>query len=155
VSKAFDAVAQVQANFRRRILRAFVGRGLLESFESKEMLAYKHSGFLVDAAVCIEARDRAALEPPPRTHWHRYFGVLAPNSPLRAAVTALATPIQAAAVGQSSPAVAALPRILSARGPPLWDDYGAQVGEGSQISSDWDLAVQVAGEFEVDRRPSW
>ena len=29
----------------------------------------------------------AALVPPPRTHRHRYFGVLAPNSPLRAAVT--------------------------------------------------------------------
>jgi len=32
----------------------------------------------------------AALVPPPRVHRHRYFGVLAPNSPLRAAVTALA-----------------------------------------------------------------
>ena len=25
----------------------------------------------------------AALIPPPRKHWHRYFGVLAPNSPWR------------------------------------------------------------------------
>jgi hypothetical protein len=110
------------------------------------MLAYQHSGFSVDAGVCIEADDRAALKrllrycarppfsmerlrkegaalvyrcakqhseptsdkrgaradelhltpleliariaalvPPPRTHRHRYFGVLAPNSPLRAA----------------------------------------------------------------------
>ncbi len=32
----------------------------------------------------------AALVPPPRVHRHRYFGVLAPNSPLRPAVTALA-----------------------------------------------------------------
>jgi len=32
----------------------------------------------------------AALVPPPRSHRHRYFGVLAPNSPLRAAVIALA-----------------------------------------------------------------
>lgn len=32
----------------------------------------------------------AALIPPPRRHRHRYFGVLAPNAPLRAAVTALA-----------------------------------------------------------------
>jgi hypothetical protein len=121
------------------------------SFEAKEMLGYKHSGFSVDAGVCIEAADRAGLErllrycarppfamdrlrkagselvyrcakqdsepgsgkrgakadalhltplelidriaalvPPPRTHRHRYFGVLAPNSPLRAAVTAMA-----------------------------------------------------------------
>ncbi len=150
------AVAQVQATLRQRILRAFVGRGLLESFEAKEMLGYQHSGFSVDAAVRIGEHDRVALErllrycarppfamdrlrkagaelvyrcakqhsepssdkrgarvdelhltpldlidriaalvPPPRTHRHRYFGVLAPNSPLRAAVTALAAPVQA------------------------------------------------------------
>jgi len=35
---------------------------------------------------------RAALVPPPRVHRHRYFGVLAPNSPLRAAVTAMTVP---------------------------------------------------------------
>jgi hypothetical protein len=45
----------------------------------------------------LELIDRiAALVPPPRTHRHRYFGVLVPNSPLRAAVTALATPAQPA-----------------------------------------------------------
>ena len=38
----------------------------------------------------------AAMVPPPRTHRHRYFGVLAPNSPYMAAVTAFATPAQAA-----------------------------------------------------------
>ena len=39
----------------------------------------------------LELLDRlAALVPPPRLHRHRYFGVLAPNSPLRSAVTALA-----------------------------------------------------------------
>ena len=32
----------------------------------------------------------AALVPPPRTRQHRYFGVLPPNSPSRAAVTAMA-----------------------------------------------------------------
>ena len=168
------AVAQVQATLRRRILRAFVGRGLLESFEAKEMLAYRHSGFSVDTSVRIEAHDRAGLErllrycarpafslerlrkagnelvyrcakqrsepasdrranqrgvnnrgvradeltlkplelieriaalvPPPRTHRHRYYGVLAPNSPLRAAVTALALPEAAqAATKQTGP----------------------------------------------------
>ena len=52
----------------------------------------------------LELIDRiAALVPPPRTHRHRYFGVLAPNSPLRAAVTALAAPAQAATV-QAEPA---------------------------------------------------
>ncbi len=38
----------------------------------------------------------AQLVPSPRIHRHRYYGVLAPNSPLRAAVTALAqTPVPA------------------------------------------------------------
>jgi hypothetical protein len=55
-------VAAVQADLRRRILRAFVGRGLLERCDAKEMLAYQHSGFSVDAGVCIEAQDRAGLE---------------------------------------------------------------------------------------------
>jgi hypothetical protein len=48
-----ETVAQVEATRRRRILRGFVGRGLLESFEAKEMLGYAHSGFSVDAGVCI------------------------------------------------------------------------------------------------------
>ena len=95
------AVAQVQADLRRRILRAFVGRGLIEKTDAKEMLGYQHSGFSVDTGVCIEAHDRAV--PPPRTHRHRYFGVLAPNSPLRAAVTALAQPAKQVVV-QTEPA---------------------------------------------------
>jgi len=40
----------------------------------------------------LELIDKiAALIPPPRAHRHRYYGVLAPNSPMRAAVTALAS----------------------------------------------------------------
>jgi hypothetical protein len=54
-----DALALVQTDLRRRILRAFVGRGLLESLEAKEMLAYQHSGFSVDAGVTT------AYAPPP------------------------------------------------------------------------------------------
>jgi len=47
----------------------------------------------------------AGLVPPPRTHRHRYLGVLAPNSPLRAAVVSLAqgAVVQAAQV-QAEPA---------------------------------------------------
>ena len=42
----------------------------------------------------LELIDRiAALLPLPRTHRHRYFGVLAPNSPLRAVVTVMAQSI--------------------------------------------------------------
>ena len=52
-------VAEVEADLRRRILRAFVGRGLLERCDAQDMLAYKHSGFSVDAGVCVEAQDRA------------------------------------------------------------------------------------------------
>ena len=53
-------MAQVQATLRKRILRAFVAQGLLENAGAKHMLAYQHSGFSVDAGVCIEAHDRAA-----------------------------------------------------------------------------------------------
>ena len=43
------------------------------------------------AAAPLELIDRiAALIPPPRIHRHRYYGVLAPNSPLRAAAVAMA-----------------------------------------------------------------
>ena len=50
----------------------------------------------------LELIDRiAALVPPPRTHRRRYYGVLAPNSPLRGAVTTMAqvlpAPLQAQA----------------------------------------------------------
>lgn len=49
-----------------------------------------------------------ALIPPPRRHRHRYYGVLAPSSPLRPAVTALAAapkppPAEVDAVAQESP----------------------------------------------------
>ena len=51
----------------------------------------------------------AALVPPPHPHRHRYFGVLAPNSPLRSAVTAMAAapaqPASAARAQRGSPAV--------------------------------------------------
>ena len=51
-------------------------------------------------------KEGAALVPPPRTHRHRYFGVLAPNSPLRAAVTAMGAPEQPTAA-QAVPAAMA------------------------------------------------
>jgi hypothetical protein len=141
-----DAIAHVQNEVKRRIVRAFVKRGLLDSIDGEVMLLARHGGgFSVDASVCIDADDRAGLErllrycarppfsmerlhrkgedhllyhcpkpqsggkqgdlimtpcefiakiaalvSPPRTHRHRYFGVLAPNSPFRAAVTAMA-----------------------------------------------------------------
>ena len=138
------------------------------------MLAYQHCGFLVDAGVCIEARDRVALE---------RFGVLAPNSPLRASMTAMAALAQQAAVqaesataGESgvAPTGNALqtqpePRpeppkrsaahyvwaVLIARiyevfplRCPMWDD-------GARIEPDCDLAAQPAPDFDVDQRVNW
>ena len=44
----------------------------------------------------------AALVSPPHTHRHRYFGALTPNSPMRAAVTAMATPAQPATAQSES-----------------------------------------------------
>ena len=140
-----NAIAEVQACVRRRLLRVFVRRGLLPGDDARAMAQWEHGGgFSVDGSVRIEAADRAgrerllrycarppfaldrlreldperllyegtkpgpggngpllltplelldrlaALVPPPRIHRHRYFGVLAPNSPLRSAVTALA-----------------------------------------------------------------
>ena len=44
------AIAQVQANVRKRLLRAFVARGHLESHDAKDMAGYAHGGgFSVDA----------------------------------------------------------------------------------------------------------
>ncbi|QEP44778.1 IS91 family transposase [Ectothiorhodospiraceae bacterium BW-2] len=154
-----DDAEAVQTQIRRRILRAFVRRGLLEKADRQEMEQWDHGGgFSLDASVRIEAHDRrgmerllrycarppfaadrleeidaqrliyhlskpgpdgqtqiilspleligriAALVPPPRQHRHRYYGVLAPNSPLRPAVTALA-PEPVAAEPETKPAV--------------------------------------------------
>jgi len=179
----------------------------------------------------LELIDRiAALVPPPRTHRHRYFGVLAPNSPLRDAVTAMAAPAQQATgqtgAGEGAPGVvpqptqpeppkrapshylwAALiariyevfpllcplcdaqmrliafitngaevrkilehigvdceaPRITPARGPPLWEQCDAQMGDEmpgepdweTDWETDWDGATQPAPDYEVDQRINW
>ena len=47
------------------------------------------------------------------------------------------------------------PTIAPARGPPLWEDCDAQVGDGVQFEPDWDLAVQPALDYEVDQRVNW
>lgn len=54
-------MAQAQATLRKHFLLAFVGRGLLEGFEAKEMLACRHSGLSVDTNVCTAAHDGAGL----------------------------------------------------------------------------------------------
>jgi hypothetical protein len=74
----------------------------------------------------LELLDRmAALVSPPRIHRHRYFGVLAPNSPLRTAVTALA-PAATTAPRAPNPQPATRRRTGSSSRCPL--HLGAAVG---------------------------
>ena len=48
------------------------------------------------------------------------------------------------------------PRITPARGPPLWDDAGAQeTGEGVAAEPDWDLANPSPPDYPEDQRTSW
>ena len=167
----------------------------------------------------MQLLDRlAALIPPPRRHRHRYIGVLAPNSPLRAAVTVLARPASEAiftAAADPAPHTGPLPpvettteepphrkaaryvwalllariyevlpllcpqcggemkivafitgavaigkilnhlgeptsppRLLPARGPPLWEIQGADFGE-------IDPQAQPAPDYEFDQRVAW
>jgi hypothetical protein len=65
---------QVQVDLRRCILRAFVGRGLIEQADAKAMLAYRHSGFSVDAG----ATATPAPAPPKRSPAH-YLRADAPD----------------------------------------------------------------------------
>ena len=61
----------------------------------------------------------AALIPPPRKHRHRYHGVLAPHSPLRAAVTAQAgLPLDPSAGPLVPPAPGVSPDARTADTPP-------------------------------------
>jgi Putative transposase len=165
-------VALVQATLRKRILRAFVGRDLLESFEAQEMLAYQHSGFSLNAGVCIQAHDRAALQrllrycarPPFAMERLRKEGKdwvyhctkqhSEPSSDKRGAkVDELhLTPLE---LIERIAALVPPQRIAPARGPPLWQDCGAQVGEATKIGPDWDLAAQPAADYEVDRLVNW
>ena len=58
-----DAIAEVQACVRRRLLRVFVRRGLLPGDDAQAMGQWQHGGgFSVDASVRIEAADRAGRE---------------------------------------------------------------------------------------------
>jgi len=57
------AIAQVQAQARQRILRAFVRRGLIDKSDRDETMGWEHGGgFSLDASVCIDGTDRAGLE---------------------------------------------------------------------------------------------
>jgi hypothetical protein len=58
-----DAIAAMQAQVRRRVLRTFVRRGLIEKDDADAMAGWEYGGgFSVDASVRIEGNDRAGLE---------------------------------------------------------------------------------------------
>ena len=97
-----------------RVLRWFARRGLLDSTTAADMRTWRGTGGFashlrcsvsstaVDGSVRIEGEDRAGLEllerlarlvPPPRTHRHRYHGVLAPNARLRSTVVTIGRPV--------------------------------------------------------------
>ena len=47
------------------------------------------------------------------------------------------------------------PCISPARGPPLWEDCDAQVGEDARVEPDWDPPEQPAPDYEIDQRVNW
>lgn len=58
-----QALAEIQAQVRRRVLRAAARRGLLEREAAQAMGAWNHAGgFSLDASVRVEADDRPGLE---------------------------------------------------------------------------------------------
>ena len=58
-----NAIADVQAGVRRRLLRVVVRRGLLPRDDARAMGLWQHGGgFSVDGSVRIEAADRAGRE---------------------------------------------------------------------------------------------
>ena len=57
------AIANVQSEVKRRIVLAFVKRGLLDGIAGEAMIDTQHGGgFSVDASVCIGSGDRVGLE---------------------------------------------------------------------------------------------
>jgi hypothetical protein len=57
-----EAVAAIEAQVRRRVLRWFSRHGLLDPDDARDMLTWDNSGFSLDASVCIAGHDRAELE---------------------------------------------------------------------------------------------
>ncbi len=47
------------------------------------------------------------------------------------------------------------PNISPARGPPLWEDFDAQIDEAVAVEPDCDLVAQPVPDFEVDQRVNW
>ncbi len=61
-SLAPEQVAVIEEQVRRRVLRWFSRRGLLDPDDARDMLTWDNSGFSLDASVCIAGDDPAGLE---------------------------------------------------------------------------------------------
>ena len=110
---SLDASVRIEANDRaglERLIRycarpPLAGERLEWVDDGREKLRYRLPKPLADGQTelvltPLELLERLALLiPPPRRHRHRYYGVLAPNAPLRAAVTAMASSESAANAG--------------------------------------------------------
>ena len=87
--------------------------------------------------------------PPPGTHRHRYFGVLAPNSPLRCAVIALAR------AAPAQPTVAQAELVITGGGAPAVAPLGNTVlptpepARPTRPSAHYLWAVLIARIYEV------
>ena len=55
-------------------------------------------------------------------------------------------------VDSQAPRISPAPPAPLARGPPLWDECDAQMGQGVEVEPDWDLAAQPAPDYEIDQR---
>jgi hypothetical protein len=115
----------------------------------------------------VTIQDLPAVVPPPRVHRHGYFGVLAPNSPLRAAGTALALAASTTQPPAANPQHAAEPAHRRAAHYP-WARLLARIYEVSRSGvrprpALWDLPdagpgsfdPQPAPEYEFDQRITW
>jgi len=85
--------------------------------------------------------------PPPRTHRHRYFGVLAPNSPRRAEVTAIAAPAHPATAQASTTGEGALGVVRLGNVPPSQSESAKPVPPKRPAHYLW--AALIARIYEV------
>lgn len=86
----------------------------------------------------------SALIPPPRRHLHRYYGVLAANSPYRPAVTALVSAESACNEGEAMRNI--LAHLGALAGPSLWKAAG---------SGGDDLWIQSLPDYGFNQRIAW
>jgi hypothetical protein len=100
-SALFGSTPRAHVHFHLCVIEAVLESGAVEAARVHALRLPEE--VLTQAQQAIHRRVLRWFTPPPRRHRHRYHGVLAPNGPLRAAVTepgrgpGRAKPVQAAA----------------------------------------------------------